>query len=237
MSSFPFLQLPAEIRNEIYRHALMINRIMTVERTPDGPIVKKSMIAHSDPEEWHPISTAILRTSNQIYQEASAILYGENCFQYHFYDHILFGVGPETPFGSAMNNFRSMQNLTIVLSLTDENGYVEEVCHLMKTLAAIGCSFKELRLRYDPPLAISNDYIQSYFSDDRIIDSISAIDVKAVLGITYGFDHIPRQNPITCMRDHASIIATRKAWKVEVVHGQGTEWPCCKDWFLFNLRP
>lgn len=71
--SFPFLQLPGEIRNKIYR--LLLKNTSQVPsgayRSSGGPHTKLS------------IRASILRVSRQIYHEATPYLYTSNRFNAH----------------------------------------------------------------------------------------------------------------------------------------------------------
>ncbi|KAF6238610.1 hypothetical protein HO173_003116 [Letharia columbiana] len=61
----PFLALPGEIRNRIYRFALVAIRPFTVQL------------------QWNrPRDTALLRVNKQIFDEASSIFYAENVFRF-----------------------------------------------------------------------------------------------------------------------------------------------------------
>lgn len=60
-----FLDIPAELRNEIYRHVL----------------VKKSKVSFAHPANF-PRTAALLRTCRQVYEEARGILYSENEFRF-----------------------------------------------------------------------------------------------------------------------------------------------------------
>ena len=61
--SFPFLSLPGEIRNMIYRYALVSPKTYTVKL------------------QFPPSDTALLRVNRQIFREASSIFYHENYFR------------------------------------------------------------------------------------------------------------------------------------------------------------
>jgi len=60
-----FLDIPAELRNQIYRHLL----------------VKESNVCFAHPRDFSR-TAAILRTCRQVYEEARGILYGENEFRF-----------------------------------------------------------------------------------------------------------------------------------------------------------
>lgn len=61
---FPFLSLPGEIRNNIYRYALVSPKPYTVKL------------------QFPPSDTGLLRANKQIYSEASTIFYHENTFRF-----------------------------------------------------------------------------------------------------------------------------------------------------------
>lgn len=64
-----FLSLPGELRNEIYRYALVVGR---------------RPFALQMPEKMHPESyadTALLRVNKQVFRETSSIFYHENTFR------------------------------------------------------------------------------------------------------------------------------------------------------------
>ena len=61
----PFLALPGEIRNRIYRFALLSQRPFTVQL------------------QWtRPLDTALLWVNKQVFEEASSIFYAENAFKF-----------------------------------------------------------------------------------------------------------------------------------------------------------
>ena len=64
-SDCPFLALPGEIRNRIYRFALVADRPFTVQL------------------QWtRPLDTALLWVNKQVFEEASSIFYAENAFRF-----------------------------------------------------------------------------------------------------------------------------------------------------------
>ena len=63
-SSLTFLDLPGEIRNQIYHYVLVSDRSYAVQL------------------QFNPLDTAILRLNRQIFAEASGIFYHENCFRF-----------------------------------------------------------------------------------------------------------------------------------------------------------
>ncbi|KAL8730565.1 MAG: hypothetical protein Q9166_004019 [cf. Caloplaca sp. 2 TL-2023] len=72
--SFPFLKLPAEIRNHIYRFALVVDG--EINRYP-AHYQAKSIV----PEGQSKPAVALLRVCKQVGSEAQSILYGENTWR------------------------------------------------------------------------------------------------------------------------------------------------------------
>jgi len=78
-SSFRFLDLSGEIRNDIYRYALTASH--------NNP--QKHVWSGLDPHEGQTyiLATGLLRVNRQVYREASSIFYGENGFVLVRYPH------------------------------------------------------------------------------------------------------------------------------------------------------
>jgi hypothetical protein len=80
-NSFPFLQLPYELRTEVYKHLFSGNRLF-----PDttGSRKLRSACRHGlgALEESHSLDVSILQTCRQIHGEAAPILYGANNFAF-----------------------------------------------------------------------------------------------------------------------------------------------------------
>ncbi|KAI9696001.1 MAG: hypothetical protein M1820_008342 [Bogoriella megaspora] len=90
-SAFSFLDLPGEIRNTIYRYALIakvqpVGITKLLIRLPNYPNLSteppESVYAR-EARESPQIGIALLRTCSAIYTEALSILYGENTFLLH----------------------------------------------------------------------------------------------------------------------------------------------------------
>ncbi|KAL9072697.1 MAG: hypothetical protein Q9161_003406 [Pseudevernia consocians] len=75
---FPFLALPSEIRNKIYRYLLSTKHTKRV-LTP-GPEEDVSLLVKLCPSHIYEFQTNVLGVSRQVYREATAIFYGENLF-------------------------------------------------------------------------------------------------------------------------------------------------------------
>lgn len=78
-----FLDLPAELRNEIYRLCLVVSRPLKVMHQEQGPTLRICNQFNSastcQQESWAP---GLLRSCKQINHEAASILYGENVFNF-----------------------------------------------------------------------------------------------------------------------------------------------------------
>lgn len=84
---FPFLELPGEIRNQIFRLVL----------THNTPVVIRSANQLAAPEHTKLyLCPHILLVSWRTYYEGVSILYGENCFQAHrsYLASMLFAMDP-----------------------------------------------------------------------------------------------------------------------------------------------
>lgn len=57
-----FLSMPPELRDEVYRHLLIVDRWQV----------------QNNPHEWR-LTPSILRVNKLVHQEASAVLYFQNC--------------------------------------------------------------------------------------------------------------------------------------------------------------
>lgn len=111
VASFPFMELPPEIRNNIYSHLLAEDQPVKmwttkVTRKPRRPVRRgfRDRISHSgfkwdvDTHKWSnqlPSAHSILRVNKQIFRETVTIAYGDNRFDFHdladlkvFLDHI-----------------------------------------------------------------------------------------------------------------------------------------------------
>lgn len=87
LGPFPFLRLPAELRNIIYRIFLVRDGTLQVLPTPSKQ-TRKHWIRRIGPA-WCLVHTetdiepAVLRVSRQVHREAAHILYGENRFSFY----------------------------------------------------------------------------------------------------------------------------------------------------------
>ncbi|RDI87755.1 hypothetical protein Vi05172_g2594 [Venturia inaequalis] len=103
--TFQFLNLPAELRNEVYRYCLTIDQPIYIrgDRSPG----KSKFIVASTTGKWE-LSMSLLKTCSQLHNEAMFILYSENHFRAYTLDSLrLFcsGIGSDA--------MRCIQTLTI----------------------------------------------------------------------------------------------------------------------------
>lgn len=85
---FPLMELPVELRFEVYRNLLVSSLPVCTEarplaRTPDSEDSDEDSSSDFRPNGLHP---NILQTSNQVFHEAAQVLYGENEFCMHRFD-------------------------------------------------------------------------------------------------------------------------------------------------------
>ncbi|KAJ4349981.1 uncharacterized protein N0V89_008602 [Didymosphaeria variabile] len=86
-SRFPFLELPGEIRNMIYEHALTatdrhidIHRVLDDDTKARTKPVRQSK--YSGKRKYKDIVHQLLRVNRQIHDEATPILYSQNAFNF-----------------------------------------------------------------------------------------------------------------------------------------------------------
>jgi hypothetical protein len=218
ISDVAFLNLPAEIRNKIYRLVLMTEQKVGVKYTEIGPKIDSDDIKYGNsvPDlitQWHAINTAILETSRQIYHEASTILYEENDFYFAFEESRVSTVG--VSFGVGMNNFKLMQKLTITFHVCTRCPSSDHACRLMETLNTLDCSFKTLILDYyfnnerDPRL------LQTYFDSIQLTTSISAVNVQQEIEFNFIEKLELNATLSACLRDFVLRTAASKSWVVK----------------------
>lgn len=83
LQTFPFLKLPAELRNKIYRSLLVFDRALVPFRI---------RVPHNFDRDLRRIDVAIIRVNKQVYSEACAIWLEENEFVYQeIYDTVEVG--------------------------------------------------------------------------------------------------------------------------------------------------
>ena len=88
-SAFPFFHLPPEIRNQVYSILFLSDHKWHLI-TPNVPL--SLLPPESDLWPYRPVgisdSLSLLRTCQQAHEEATAILYGRNIFQFDDKDHM-----------------------------------------------------------------------------------------------------------------------------------------------------
>jgi hypothetical protein len=79
---FPFMKLPGELRNKVYKHCLVLRRPFDLwPMIPLDAAPETEHVTLVDKDLRH-INTALLRVSRQVYQEAVGLLYGCNRFRF-----------------------------------------------------------------------------------------------------------------------------------------------------------
>lgn len=124
----PFLALPGELRNKIYRYILKV------------PLYKRLDLPHRpypDREDLR-VCVALLRVSQQIYHEASTLLYGETLFKYQH---------PHNPIGAPSPDFRLIRALQVSFSAFTPGPLARSVRTAMNFLSSQGCLFRTLILK------------------------------------------------------------------------------------------
>ncbi len=200
-SKSPFLALPAEIRNDIY-HYLMISHCGLTFIDPDTTPVLKN----DDSGDWDvSIDTPLLRTCHQVYQEASAILYGENFF-------LCFCSNTYNPFNFPMANFKLLQNLEVTIRVSYKKSSVGSISAFLSTLVVQQCSFKNLTLNYNVTPQGEEDFLTPTFGKGtELLEPTCAIKVQCELELGFqprGLD----ETTATLLRGHIDAVAARKSW-------------------------
>ena len=130
--AFPFLQLPPEIRNMIYRHLLAGTRVNFI-RTANADT---GYTVHSPNDRLH---SEILRVSSMIYKEAVPILYSENrfcCLLAQFtkktFTSSPFSLGPQLPIHRLANITHLDDAISILYEAQSANGICRDIPALLK---------------------------------------------------------------------------------------------------------
>ena len=179
----PFFELPAELRNEIYRYLLVdrhevraptiLNAASYIEFNPlvlKGLDLATKKVLKSFPADWPHDSRAaeddearaeakkdwkaisqLLQVSRRMYDEASAILYGESIFNFRLYtshlmDYRFLKFGPFRE-----KSLRRMVNVRIevVDDVNNEHAAMYEAEHTLRLLARHLTSLSKLQVRFD----------------------------------------------------------------------------------------
>lgn len=207
----PFLRLPAEIRRMIYRYILV---------SQSGTIYGSPLYSAALDVDWDSSKgIALLRTCHQVYEEASAILYGEN----HVHD---FCFEPELR--GSFDGYRPLhlplnlvQNLEVTFYLSFYASMsIEGICTFMKSLIDRQCSFKRLVLHYHHTSSGGDDLLDLKSpGGSKLLKLTFAIQVLWELEIIFGC-----WEPKACLKPKAYLaalwadpihqLALRKSWTV-----------------------
>jgi len=201
-SKSPLLCLPAEIRNKIYG-CLVI---------PPGPVV---YLENREEEEVHRVSThsnptALLRTSRQIYEEATTLLYVETRFLYFWYEDEPFPGRRYSPNAQ----FRFVQNLELTFIISNRDPIsIKNICRFLEALIDQQCSFKRLGLIYDHTPSSDDDPLRLESSDGaQLLQLTCAIEVRTELEIAFYYRYFNDGTPYPFLKDHVKDIAMGKSW-------------------------
>lgn len=106
-SRFSLLDLPAEMRNEIYSYALTASEPLRVIPKPSSALTRSTALLPFEAEEERPLTAInLLRTCRQIHYEANPIFYGTNTFIARWEDAL-------SPF--TRTNFRHVQHFKLTV--------------------------------------------------------------------------------------------------------------------------
>jgi hypothetical protein len=239
MSEFTLSNLPAEIRNKIYRLVLMTEQKVGIQYTETGPKIDSDDIKYGNSmveviTQWHAIDTAILRTSRQIYHEASAILYKENDFYYTSIEPRFPTM--DVPFGIGMDNFKLMQKLTIIFDVCTRDPSSDHACRLMETLNMLDCSFKTLILDCYFNSAKDPGLLQTYFDRNQLSTSISAINVQQEIEFSFSEKHSLNATLSECLWNFVLRTAASKSWVVKA-HDDLSNYEGQDDRIRYSILP
>jgi len=194
------LSLPAEIRNMIFGYIVI----------PLGKVVwlRGSGAARVS---THPVHTALLRTSRQLYQEASTLLYGRTLFLYDWVEYEICTVGKHSPSNVPL---KLVQNLEVTFftsypPLMSMHG----VCRFLKALADQQCSFNRLALHYDHSQPGEDDLLGLKSPNGaKLLELTCAVGVRKELEINFFYGYYDDGTRSTMFKDHIKDIAKGKSW-------------------------
>ena len=93
----PFMQLPAELRTKIFRFLHVYHKQLHIAPDPvynDGDADDDDWIRKPNECRHYYLSAGSLRVCRQFYDEGSAILYGENTFEFSIFSHVTYEFAP-----------------------------------------------------------------------------------------------------------------------------------------------
>ena len=212
-----FTSLPLELRLGIYRHSILIDQ--SVQAQSPAYLMFHGLEAAEIKKRSCP---GILRVSRAIYEEASAIYYGENVFQYHCQAN---DRGALSSFESGYSKICSAKIKHVELFCHQDSTKLTAECvsTMLESLKSIGyCSLKTLRLKFDLECTyqpsevfqevLSKSIVDSAFERYRILSCIQALQVQQKIevhlttdlkGDGQGYEYL------------VNAIAARMGWKSE----------------------
>lgn len=201
-SKSPLLSIPAEIRNKIYGYVLIpLGCFINLRGTEDAKIWKCT----------HPIHTALLRTSHQIHQEASTLVYREAGFRITWFDYKPSNVGEYFPSNVP---FKLVQNLEIAFLISNVGPISHRGIHrFLKALIGQQCSFNRLTLIYNHTPSGDDDPLRLESPDGAELSRlICAVEVRRELEIVYFYGYFSTGTPYPWIKDHIKDIEDGKSW-------------------------
>lgn len=213
--AFPFMRLPAEIREEVY-HYLMLSGCSFFNVMPH-PFRFEHKTEITDP-----IHSSLLRTSRQIYQEAYAVLYGENEFMFCLSGYEDFDAEghPDNLLGFPMRNLRLIRLLSIYFDVSPGYRTIENVCTFMKRLASVCRSLKKIEIRYEFPHFTTKNFdthTNSFRLNHKLLDAICAVHVQSKISLVFASYRFVHGLPQLCTQ-YAEEIADKKSWIIKEVY-------------------
>ncbi len=204
-SKSPLLSLPAEIRNRIYYYVVVpLGGVVTLRGPEDAKV---------DWQCTHPIHTALLRTSRQIYQEASTLLYGGIRFLYDWIEYESFTGGDYSP---SVVPLKLIQNLEVSFFISYQERTSEGICRFLKVLVDQQCSFNRLTLLYDHTSSGVDDLLElGTHAGDELSDLTCAVEVRRELEIVFflvSSEECEDEMVFTLTKDYIKNVAVGKSW-------------------------
>lgn len=243
----PLFRLSATIRQKIYRHIMIAHQsTIILDKGPSSMVRKHG----SGTYRVLTIDSAFLRTSQQIYREASAVLYGENFFEYSFNKRQLLKIGRDVSFGFPTNNFALIRHLKLVLQITSPDSPLKSACEFLQILATLQCSFERLVIRYKTVEEDIEYLIGEMKRHPALVKSICALTLQTEIDVGFTCWELGFDKPLsTILRDHAGAIAAEKSWVAvateelsDSFEADASSWPGTRflirpKWDPAKLRP
>lgn len=224
-----FLDLPGELRNKIYRSALITGETWYMWHFRDEEDTRWSCLAGGHLVQ--PKHAALLRTSKQVYHETLAIFYEENKFHYNLNNREWSDFGKydwyETKAGvynhgwvndfDKGTHFGPIRDLKIMIDLDDLECPLKGVVTLFETLFAATSSLKKLAVEYDVDEGNIEEFI-TCMKSSSLAATMAWIEVEKELWIECGIGYLPRgqktmaTNAANLFTNHMLEIAAKKSW-------------------------